>query len=85
MPGFDRLEAAGAGFIIADIPFPDLDAGFRLELAGGLVVAGIARHHEITLVLESLRDGGTYAAGSAAYDSNSSHVSSPFFIQVFIF
>jgi len=50
--GFNFGDAALAGFIVAHIPFEDVDACFRLECRRRLVIARIGRRNFAALVFK---------------------------------
>src|SRR5690606_22993652 len=69
----DLLHAVLAGLEVGDVPLEGPDAGFGGELAGPLVVAGVDRGDDVTLVPERDRDRFADAAGSARDDRHSRH------------
>ena len=75
--GDDFLDALGAGLEGRDIPLEHRNAGLRLELLRGLVVAAVIGRDLIAGRLQRLGDRRANPAGAAGNQRNARHDAVP--------
>ena len=70
----DLLDACSAGLERTDIPFVHGDAGVRLELLGGGVIARVACRDLVARVLQPLADRSPNTSRTPRNQCNTCHV-----------